>query len=261
MKPTCSTRTSPITAIRSALKGEDPHGFLGTFEFYPEEGKYHADGHRKCGISLLPQETIKNGGICPVCGKTIDARGVVPGGGIGRPPARSPNRRGPSVLQPDPLNEVLAEIFGVGPNTKRVREAYEGLLKKIGPEFSILHFLDEAIIDTAGIPLLAEAIRRMRQKKIKLNPGYDGNFGKIKIFDLQERELLLDQKPLFNLAAPGGRVRAESLSGFRKPGETATQKSGFSDRLLGKKKPSPAAVAPRDQKTLFQEPPPDGRRH
>jgi superfamily I DNA/RNA helicase len=105
-----------------------------------------------------------------------------------------------------PLTEVLSEILMVGPGSKKVRKNFNKLLEKYGPEFKILHGLESQKLDDSGIPLLGEAIRRMRSGKIELSPGYDGEFGKVKMFRPSEREILLGQKPLFSL--PGKSSRA-----------------------------------------------------
>ena len=102
-----------------------------------------------------------------------------------------------------PLTEILSEILRVGPGSKKVRKNYDDLLEKYGPEFGILHYMDPNDLEDSGIPLLGEAIKRMRRGQIELSPGYDGEFGKIKMFKASEREKLLGQKSLFSLSAVG----------------------------------------------------------
>jgi uncharacterized protein (TIGR00375 family) len=195
-------------AIRSALNGADARGFKATFEFYPQEGKYHADGHRACSVCLLPRETHENGGVCPVCGKGLTLGVLHRVEQLADRPPGYTKKAAPPFYSLIPLDEVLSEIFGVGPASRRVARALEGLLQKIGPELYILHSAEEALIETAGIPLLAEAIGRMRRGDILLTPGYDGEFGKIKIFYTDEKKRLQGQKLLFKPSASDPRARS-----------------------------------------------------
>ncbi|MGD8342483.1 MAG: UvrD-helicase domain-containing protein [Desulfobacterales bacterium] len=189
-------------AIKSALNSGDPEKFLGTLEFYPEEGKYHIDGHRACNVSLWPAATLKHNGLCPVCSKPLTL------GVLHRveeladhKEGRKPSRHAPyhSIIQ---LADILSEVMRVGPRSKKVTRAYHSALDKLGSEFNILHNLETDAIEQAGIPLLAEAVRRMRQQEIKVIPGFDGQYGRIQIFQDQERTALLGQKSLFTLSGP-----------------------------------------------------------
>jgi len=185
-------------AIRDALKTGDPSRFLGTLEFFPEEGKYHHDGHRKCQVSLSPEESAKRQGICPVCEKPMTL-------GVSyrvleladRSEGRHPARHHPfqSII---PLDEVLAEILDCGPKSKRVRTHLARIVEKIGPEFSILKDVSISDIKEAQVPLLGEAIERIRNNRLNIQPGYDGEFGKIKIFTEEEKKELSGRKMLFN---------------------------------------------------------------
>ena len=185
------------SAIKEAIKTGDPKHFLGTFEFYPEEGKYYLDGHRKCSVCLSPEKTIKNKGICPVCGKPLTVGVLYRVEELAdRPKNEKPQKTHPyySIV---PLVNILSEILQVGPGSKKVMRNYSAALESLGPEFSILHNLNPKAIDKAGIPLLGEAVKRMRRKEIDISPGYDGEFGRVKIFKDQERERLMGQKSLF----------------------------------------------------------------
>lgn len=166
--------------ILNALKTRQ--GFEGTIEFFPEEGKYHSDGHRDCGARLSPGETIARGGLCPVCGKKVTV-GVLhrvelladrsnDSHPAGAPPFRS-------II---PLTEVISEVVGVGVASKKVQRLFFDMLEQLGSEFTIL--LDTPIpeIAKASSPRLAEAIERMRAGKVAISPGYDGEFGKVRIF-------------------------------------------------------------------------------
>jgi len=185
------------SAIKSAIKSGDPDRFLGTLEFFPEEGKYHLDGHRNCDVRSWPQKTREQGGICPVCEKPLTLGVLYRVEELAdRPEGAKPKRYHPyhNII---PLVEILSEVLKVGPNSKKVMGNYRDLLEKLGPEFDILTTLKKDVIDAAGLPLLGEAITRVRQNNIVLLPGYDGEFGQIKIFKKDERKKLQGQKSLF----------------------------------------------------------------
>jgi len=188
-----------FTGIKTVLESGDPESFLGTFEFYPEEGKYYLDGHRKCGISFHPRETIAAGGICPVCGKPLTL-GVLYR--INELAGRAEGEK-PALTHPfyshTPLVNILSEIFRVGPATKKVAKYYNSALAQLGSEFSILHNLKIKDIEKTGIPILGEAVRRMRAKEMQVIPGYDGEYGVIKLFTDMEREELFGQKTMFSI--------------------------------------------------------------
>ena len=174
---------------------------MGTFEFYPEEGKYHLDGHRKCNVRNWPKQTRKQGGICPVCGKLLTLGVLYRVEELSdRKEGEKPDRHHP-FYNTVPLVEILSEVLTVGPASKKVTGTYRLLIEKLGPEFGILTTLKKEIIDDAGIPLLGEAISKVRRSEIDLIPGFDGEFGKIKIFGQDERNRLLGQKPLFFASA------------------------------------------------------------
>ena len=177
----------------------DPETFLGTLEFFPEEGKYHLDGHRKCNVSSWPRETIKRDGICPVCHKPMTLGVLYRVEELAdRKEGRLPEKRHAfqSII---PLREILSALLGVGPNTKKVSYHYERLLNRLGPELDILNTLAIERIEKAGLPHFSEAIQRVRHNKVKLDPGYDGEFGKLILFNKKEREHLSGQKKLFNI--------------------------------------------------------------
>jgi uncharacterized protein (TIGR00375 family) len=184
-------------AIRTALESGDKNSFAGTFEFFPEEGKYHVDGHRNCEICFTPAQTQSHQGICPVCGKPLTL-GVLHRVEVlaTRPEGIKPDRAFP-FYRLVPLEDLLSEILKVGVQSKKVKQTYRTLLEKIGNEFKILHYINKEKIESAGMPLLAEAIVRMRDNRISFSPGYDGLFGKVQIFTEHEREQLLGQRSLF----------------------------------------------------------------
>lgn len=181
-------------AILQALKSGE--GFVGTVEFFPEEGKYHQDGHRFCKVKLSPEETKAHKGICPVCGKPVTV-GVshridaladrTLEEALAHPPATAGQ-----VLSLIPLPEILSEILSVGVNSKRVGRAYEELLTKLGTE---LYILENSPIEdiSAHTPLLGEAILRLRKGQVIRNAGYDGEYGVIKLFEDGELKKLSDR--------------------------------------------------------------------
>ena len=185
-------------SIHSSIRSGNPDDFIGTVEFFPEEGKYHLDGHRKCNIRMQPKETLDHQGNCPECGKPLTLGVLYRVEALSdRPENYQPVNR-PSYTNLVPLNEVLSEILGFGPATKRVKNTYRSLLERFGSEFNILLRINDSELEENGIPLLGEAIKRMRQGQISLSPGYDGLFGSIKLFEPGEREKLMGQSSLFS---------------------------------------------------------------
>jgi uncharacterized protein (TIGR00375 family) len=163
-------------------------GFVGTIEFYPEEGKYHTDGHRDCKVSLLPAETVRNNFLCPVCGRkvTVGVMHRVEKLADREHGYRPPNA--PVFTSIIPLPEIIAEGLQCGVNTKKVNARYQSLLEQLGNEFKILMDAPLEDIERAGTPMLREAISRVRAGNVHIAPGYDGEFGKIRIFDDEERK-------------------------------------------------------------------------
>jgi uncharacterized protein (TIGR00375 family) len=180
-----------------AMKGKK--GFSGTIEFYPEEGKYHLDGHRKCQVRCEPPETREREGMCPVCGKPMTV------GVLNRVYALA-DRQKPALTREVhsliPLTEVLSELLDCGPATKKVAFQYDNLLRDLGPELEILMEVSLSEIEKSGGPLLAEAVTRMRKGKVIRDGGYDGEFGCIHLFSPTEKDTLAGQLALFR-APPG----------------------------------------------------------
>ncbi|MGD0231401.1 MAG: endonuclease Q family protein [Syntrophorhabdales bacterium] len=158
-------------------------GLAGTIEFFPEEGKYHYDGHRTCGVVYSPDETKGHDYLCPSCGKRLTIGvahrvEVLSGREYGyRPPGVLPFR---SAI---PLAEIISEVLHVGPATKTVQDAYMRLLAAVGNEFTVLLDAPLADIRAGSPPLTAEAIERVRRGAVHIRPGYDGEYGRIRIFD------------------------------------------------------------------------------
>ena len=183
--------------IVEAISSGDSSRFLGTIEFFPEEGKYHYDGHRNCGVRLSPSETVANEYCCPQCSKPVTV-GVMHRVEVlaDRPEGHRPEHA-PAHTNLVPLEELISEILGVGVNSKKVRGCYFKLLDLLGNEFTILMETPIHDIEQCGEPLLAEAIKRMRQGKVRMAAGYDGEYGTLQLFDPEERALLLGQLSLF----------------------------------------------------------------
>ncbi len=189
-------------AMRHALESGD--GLNGTIEFFPEEGKYHQDGHRDCNVILTPEETRELGGICPVCGKKLTV------GVLSRVEELADRHDGsrPQSARPFhsliPLVEILGEIMQTGSTSKKVGEAYESLIAKLGGELPLLLDVDADEIRAVAGETLALAITRMRQGRVHKEAGYDGVFGRIRVFRDNEEDMLFSGD-LFG--KPLGRVK------------------------------------------------------
>ena len=158
-------------------------GLEGTVEFFPEEGKYHFDGHRKCGVSLSPVEAERLGGICPVCGKKLTmgvdhrveqladrAEGFV----------KKDGKKYESLV---PLPEVISACMGYSTASKKVQGCFEQMIQTLGTEFDILRNVPSEDIKSCAGERIAEGIENVRNGKVKRIPGYDGEYGKIQLFD------------------------------------------------------------------------------
>jgi DNA helicase-2/ATP-dependent DNA helicase PcrA len=175
-------------AMKKALENKDCRTFSGTYEFYPQEGKYYFDGHRNCGIRFSPKMTSNHGGICPVCGKplTIGVLNRVEELSD-RPEGEKPQHAFPYYSK-IPLKEIISEIFNAGSGSKKVMLHYQHALQVLGSELAILDSISLSDIESAGIPMLKEAVKRIREGNIHIAPGYDGEFGKIQIFTENEKK-------------------------------------------------------------------------
>jgi len=181
--------------LRKAITEKDKTKFSYTIEFFPEEGKYHYDGHRLCQIRTSPEETKKIKGICPKCGRNLTV------GVLSRvdeladrkmdfvPPGAIPYK---SLV---PLKEIIAEALAVQPKTKTVEEEYKKLIYHFGSEFNILIGAEKKDLEINCHNKIAEGIIRVREGKIIVEPGYDGEFGKVGIF--HEAEKKEEQNRLF----------------------------------------------------------------
>lgn len=204
-------------ALRDALA--TGRGYGGSVEFFPEEGKYHMDGHRACGFRCEPEESRRLGNLCPVCGAPLTL-------GVhyrvlelaDRAEAKKPAGAAPfqSLI---PLPEVLGELHRTGAKSKTVQASYEKVVARLGPELAILAEVPLDEIDRGSSPLLAEAIRRMRAGEVIRQGGYDGEYGVIRMFQPGELESGRSASLLFDLPAaaketpqPKRKPRTESVA-------------------------------------------------
>ena len=169
--------------ICAAIREGDRTKFIGTIEFFPEEGKYHYDGHRLCKQRMTPSETRQNNGCCPKCGDKVTV-GVM--SRVDTLADRKENGTQVTTIpfkRSIPLHEIISEVCGVGVNSKTVENTYGKLIAALGSELSILSYVSVTEISDSGSPVLAEAVRRVRSGEVRIDAGYDGEFGTIRIFD------------------------------------------------------------------------------
>jgi uncharacterized protein (TIGR00375 family) len=207
--------------ISRALQNRDTGEFYGTIEFFPEEGKYHYDGHRACKVCMKPVDTQAASGICPVCGGRITV------GVLHRVEALADRDEGfipPGAKHFEslvPLHEVIAASMGLTTASIRVREKWDNLVQTLGPELFILRQASLEDIEHKAGALIAEGIRRLRSGKVEIQPGYDGEYGKIKILDKHEIELLSGQFSFF-VGQAGG---VQSAPKAARPQKASMQKA------------------------------------
>jgi len=175
-------------AIYDAIKFPEKKEFVGTIDLFPQEGKYHYDGHRKCGICWTPLETLKHNEICPVCNKKITV-GVM--NRVAQLSDRSniyERKNQSSFFHLIPLKELLSEILGVGDTSKSLTANYFSILQKYGSELDILMNIPVEEFRKNQHHALAEALQRMRNEEIFIDEGYDGEYGSIKVFKSGEKK-------------------------------------------------------------------------
>jgi len=185
-----------IEAIKKGGKERGDLNMVSTIEFFPEEGKYHYDGHRFCEVRFSPQETKKYGGICPVCKKPLTV------GVLSRVEELADRNEGekPKTALPFislvPLAEIITEVFNQNSSTSKfVENKYFEMISTFGSEFEILLDIPTEEIEK-DFPEIAQGIKIVREGKVKITPGYDGEFGKVNLFGNKEEQRSL-QKTLF----------------------------------------------------------------
>ncbi|WP_117212648.1 UvrD-helicase domain-containing protein [Allorhizocola rhizosphaerae] len=207
-------------AVKRALAGEP--GLTGTIEFFPEEGKYHADGHRDCGVNWSPAQTKAAKGVCPVCGRQLTVGVLARVEELAdRAPDQQPSpQRVTHLIQ---LHQVIGEIEGVGAKSKTVDGKINALVAALGAELTILTKTPLDDVSRVGGELLAEGIRRLRAGQVDRVPGFDGEYGVIRLFQPDELRASTSDDGLFELfdvprveAKPRPRAKAAAVAP-RKP--------------------------------------------
>jgi len=194
-------------AVREALR--TGQGFGGTVEFFPEEGKYHLDGHRACEVRLEPAQTRRHNGRCPVCGKPLTVGVLHRVESLAdQPEGRIPDGAAP-FRNLVPLPEILGEIHQVGPKSKKVYGKINDLVSTLGPELSVLTEVPIDEISRVGGSLLGEAVDRLRRGQVIREAGYDGEYGVIRLFQPEELAEKTDPgvSTLFDLEPPAAASR------------------------------------------------------
>lgn len=251
--------TGMFAALRAAARRQPQDSldcrFLGTMEFYPDEGKYHLDGHRACNVVLEPRESRALGNICPVCGKPLTV-------GVLHRVWELADREEPArlALEPEarpliPLAEVVGEIVGAGVTSRKVQERYGRLLRELGPELDILCRMPEAEVRAHWEPL-GEAVARMRRGQVFRQGGYDGEYGVVRVFTPEEQA---DIRGAGRGALPGLKLgRPRKASGAAADAITAAdvkvrQKKASSVSMLDLMKERPSqGMAKKDEKQTAQ---------
>jgi uncharacterized protein (TIGR00375 family) len=183
----CFSCKPTYEAIIAAIK--DPNlGFEGTIEFFPEEGKYHYDGHRNCNICMKPQETIRHKGRCPVCGQSLTVGVLHRIEELADRPEGFINDTAKPCVHLVPLEEIIAEALGVRSITGRVKKEYQRLIQMGGSEMNILLWKSDKELECFVPARILEGILHMRKGEISITPGYDGIYGKISIFPDKKKE-------------------------------------------------------------------------
>lgn len=234
-------------AMRHALESGEKYG--GTVEFFPEEGKYHLDGHRACGVCLEPEETRHHKGDCPACGKPVTV-GVMH---RIQTLADHPEGRRPEAASPFsslvPLPEILSEIERVGPKSKTVQRRVSDIVNRLGPELDILSSLPIEEVAKSGDPLFSEAISRLRRGEVRRQSGYDGEYGVIRLFEPHEVNPQLRIAPLFpGMEGPGELSREEKAKQKalkKQAAASATRTTTLPTPQLVLDDPEPATSHPR----------------
>jgi ATP-dependent DNA helicase UvrD/PcrA len=202
---TTFTANMDYFSIASALRTGD--GLAGTIEFYPEEGKYHLDGHRKCGIRFDPQQTRERDGVCPECHKPLTVGVLHRVAELADRPAGYRPEGAASFHNLVQLPEIVGEILSVGPRSKSVNRLIDRLVATFGPELSILQRVPTDDLARIGGSPLGEAIGRLRRGEVVVDAGYDGEYGTVRLFEPGE---LGRAEALFDVPEPSSPAPAEN---------------------------------------------------
>lgn len=175
-------------ALKDILEKKDKENFLYTIEFFPQEGKYHWDGHRKCGARLSPKESAQINNRCPNCGKKLTVGVMNRVEQLADRPEGYVAGDAPGYKSLVPLTEIIADALGVGKESIGVEREFNALTQRIGSEFDILLFKDKEEILEKCPPKIAKGIINVREGKVNILPGYDGEYGKMEILDKGEEK-------------------------------------------------------------------------
>ena len=207
-------------AIKQALQTKDLKKFLGTIEFFPQEGKYHYDGHRACQVCWSPEESKSAEGICSHCGRKVTLGVMYRVMELADRPHGVRPEFAPPYESIVPLPKILSDFYQMGENSKRVQQTYFKLLASLGSELEILRTLPIKEIQSHSNALLAEGIRRVRAGEVEIHPGFDGEYGKVKVFREEDRQKFGAQISLFGLKSlpkkkektPGEKIPLNTIS-------------------------------------------------
>lgn len=201
-------------SLRKAIVGSKKNKIISTIEFYPEEGKYHYTGHRKCKIIYSPKEAKKKGTVCPVCGKSLTVGVMSRVERLASLDIETESRidkygtrwiedkegERPPYVMIVPLLEILSGALLVGVTSQKVLVAYEQLIRSLGSEFEILLKTKLSDIERIGGSRVAKGVAKVRSGDIVIKPGYDGVFGEVNIWkegEDDQSEAKADQEVLF----------------------------------------------------------------
>jgi len=173
-------------SIIDAIRTGDGKKFTHSIEMLPQEGKYHYDGHRKCGVAFDPLRTLRNAELCPKCAKKLTVGVMHRVAQLCDRTELLPHKRQSSFHSVIPLKEILSEIENAGSNTKTVARKYAELIQTFGPELNILLDVPIERIKESGHRTVAEAIKRMRRRQVYIEEGFDGQYGRVKVFSPNE---------------------------------------------------------------------------
>lgn len=168
--------------IADIIKKKDASRFLYTIEFYPEEGKYHFDGHRNCNIVINPFETKYPENRCPTCGRKLTIGVMNRVEELADRNSGHTDEKFPGSKHLVPLQEIIAECYGVGASSQKVQKDYRALVSRFDGELPILLDLDDEVLNKSMESRIVDGIRRVRAGDISIEPGYDGVYGKVKVF-------------------------------------------------------------------------------
>jgi len=243
-------------ALRHPVDDQGRQQFAATIEFYPEEGKYHCDGHRKCGVCFEPDQTVREKGICPQCGRPLTIGVLYRVMELSDRKAPLYPAGSPAVHSLIPLPEILGELFNCGSATKKVAGVYGKLIQTFGSEFRLL--LETPVSDIAqASPTLAEAVHRVRTNKVIRKPGFDGEFGVIKVFSDEERAGLGGQLSLFGVSPAKPRKKKKKQA----PAFSSTARSKKKQHVKTLNPEQQAAVESSSSRILVKAGPGTGKTH